>query len=125
MKKCPPVDRVSSIFSSALRKVSHHSHWKSATGMPLQAKIALRTMYVCPYCQDSDRPALWTNVPCKTGADLSVKWGMTAVFCLRAQSEERSRGNTRLYQEETIGILPAISASRQHAERSSSVQKDE
>jgi hypothetical protein len=50
---------------------------------------------------------------------------MTVVFCLGAQSEESGQGNARLYPEETIGILPPISASRQHGERSSSLQKDE
>jgi hypothetical protein len=42
---------------------------------------------------------------------------MTVVFCPGAQSEESGQGNARLYPEETIGILPPISASRQHGER--------
>lgn len=49
----------------------------------------------------------------------------TAVLGPCAQSNEPGRGNTRLYREETIGILRALSASRQYGERSSSVQKDE
>jgi hypothetical protein len=47
------------------------------------------------------------------------------VFCRRAQTEDFDPGNKRLYREETIGILRAGRASRQHGERSNSVQKDD
>lgn len=124
MKKCPPVNRVSSIFSSALRIV-RHTHDKTATGMPLHIKIAPCTMYVCLYCQDSDCPSATDKRVFHNRGKSFCEKGMTTVFSPRAQSEQPTRGNTRLYQEETIGILPPFSASRQYGERSSSVQKDE
>jgi hypothetical protein len=52
VKKCPHVNRISSIFSSALQTVNQHTQDKSATGMPLQSKIALRTMNICLYRRD-------------------------------------------------------------------------
>ncbi len=75
VKKCPQVNLISSIFSSALPRMNQPTPHKGATKMPHQPVITLRPMYVCLYRQGSDNPTLRTKVPFQLGANLSVNEG--------------------------------------------------
>jgi hypothetical protein len=123
VKKCPPVNRISSIFSSALQTVSQLTHHKSATGMPLQSKIALRTMNICLYQQDPDCPRQGTKVPLKRGANLSGNEG-GHLFSARVHKVKNQDEETH----DSIERKHSASCWRPHPQSSmagSSVQKDE